>query len=382
MQRYGPPPSYPNLRVPGLNAPLPRGAAYGYHLGGWGKPPVDPYGRPLYGDVFGLYSEPSPAPTEAAAAAAAAAGGSSASDGSSSSSGIVKPRRRHWGEPAPATAATASSASAAEAGAKEAAPQQPAEAEEEEAEGLVITPAAPAAGEAPPPPPPGLLAGTMTPIAPGAMSVGPLSVSGMSGLETPDVLDLRKAGPRGGPKGLETPVQQGDQQQQQALYRVLPERRTALTGGLLGTTHAYVVSGSAAAETAAAATAAPSAGAAASDAGGGVAIALNPDELGELDEAGLARKYEEQLASSAQAVSSVARVCVMLATRLLWPTSLPAFTDMNYFSFPNLHLPFLRLQGGREDFTDLLEEQERKRKRKLESQAGGPKAKKAKDFKF
>ncbi len=25
MQRYGPPPSYPNLRVPGLNAPIPQG---------------------------------------------------------------------------------------------------------------------------------------------------------------------------------------------------------------------------------------------------------------------------------------------------------------------------------------------------------------------
>lgn len=56
MQRYGPPPSYPNLRIPGLNAPLPPGAAYGYQPGGWGKPPVDDYGRPLYGDVFGVSS--------------------------------------------------------------------------------------------------------------------------------------------------------------------------------------------------------------------------------------------------------------------------------------------------------------------------------------
>mmetsp|Transcript_24378 Transcript_24378/g.28727 ORF Transcript_24378/g.28727 Transcript_24378/m.28727 type:complete len:632 (-) Transcript_24378:79-1974(-) len=50
MQRYGPPPSYPNLKIPGLNAPLPAvGCSYGYHLGGWGKPPVDAFGRPLYG---------------------------------------------------------------------------------------------------------------------------------------------------------------------------------------------------------------------------------------------------------------------------------------------------------------------------------------------
>ena len=52
MQRYGPPPSYPNLKIPGLNAPIPEGATYGFHPGGWGKPPVDEFGRPLYGDVF------------------------------------------------------------------------------------------------------------------------------------------------------------------------------------------------------------------------------------------------------------------------------------------------------------------------------------------
>jgi len=53
MQRYGPPPSYPNLRIPGLNAPLPEGASYGNHPGGWGKVPVDETGAPLYGNPFG-----------------------------------------------------------------------------------------------------------------------------------------------------------------------------------------------------------------------------------------------------------------------------------------------------------------------------------------
>ncbi|XP_018322749.1 splicing factor 3B subunit 2 [Agrilus planipennis] len=53
MQRYGPPPSYPNLKIPGLNAPIPEGCSFGYHAGGWGKPPVDEGGKPLYGDVFG-----------------------------------------------------------------------------------------------------------------------------------------------------------------------------------------------------------------------------------------------------------------------------------------------------------------------------------------
>lgn len=50
MQRYGPPPSYPALKIPGLNAPLPSKACqYGYHPGGWGKPPMDAYGRPAFG---------------------------------------------------------------------------------------------------------------------------------------------------------------------------------------------------------------------------------------------------------------------------------------------------------------------------------------------
>lgn len=80
MQRYGPPPSWPNIPIPGLNSPLPNSECqYGYHPGGklqtahntrepsthvyahlpipflrlfvkgWGKPPIDDYGRPLYG---------------------------------------------------------------------------------------------------------------------------------------------------------------------------------------------------------------------------------------------------------------------------------------------------------------------------------------------
>lgn len=56
MQRYGPPPSYPSLKIAGLNAPIPDGCSFGYHAGGWGKPPVDEFGRPLYGDVFGSSS--------------------------------------------------------------------------------------------------------------------------------------------------------------------------------------------------------------------------------------------------------------------------------------------------------------------------------------
>jgi splicing factor 3B subunit 2 len=55
QQRFGPPPSYPALKIAGLNAPLPPGADWGYHPGGYGKPPVDEFNRPLYGgDLIGV----------------------------------------------------------------------------------------------------------------------------------------------------------------------------------------------------------------------------------------------------------------------------------------------------------------------------------------
>ncbi|KAK9778968.1 putative PSP proline-rich domain-containing protein [Seiridium cardinale] len=62
QQRFGPPPSYPSLRIPGLNAPIPPGAQWGFNPGCWGKPPVDEYNRPLFGgDIFGIMQ-----PTQAA----------------------------------------------------------------------------------------------------------------------------------------------------------------------------------------------------------------------------------------------------------------------------------------------------------------------------
>ena len=57
MQRYGPPPDYPKLKIPGLNAPIPAGASFGYNPGQWGKPPVDEFGQPLYGNVFDVDNE-------------------------------------------------------------------------------------------------------------------------------------------------------------------------------------------------------------------------------------------------------------------------------------------------------------------------------------
>ena len=57
MQRYGPPPSYPHLPIAGLNAPIPQGASWGFHPGGWGRPPVDEAGNPLYGNVLAIEGE-------------------------------------------------------------------------------------------------------------------------------------------------------------------------------------------------------------------------------------------------------------------------------------------------------------------------------------
>ncbi|KAL2755117.1 hypothetical protein ACRALDRAFT_1043803 [Sodiomyces alcalophilus JCM 7366] len=73
QQRFGPPPSYPTLKIPGLNAPPPPGGSWGFHPGGWGKPPVDEFNRPLYGgDIFGLGNQAADAGAAAAGAPQAA----------------------------------------------------------------------------------------------------------------------------------------------------------------------------------------------------------------------------------------------------------------------------------------------------------------------
>ncbi|CDR97986.1 splicing factor 3B subunit 2, putative [Babesia bigemina] len=57
MQRFGPPPSYPNLKIPGVNAPLPEGASFGFHAGGWGQLPTDDSGNPIFGYIDSTYYE-------------------------------------------------------------------------------------------------------------------------------------------------------------------------------------------------------------------------------------------------------------------------------------------------------------------------------------
>jgi hypothetical protein len=191
--------------------------------------------------------------------------------------------KQYWGEIVPPPALLGGGA--ADNATQQAPPEEP--------EGLLAPPPPPPPGGDVPPPPGGLHvgdSGTDTPSLDGSLSV---SSSLLTGLDTPASIDLRK----GGSSGLSTPAaasSAGGAAPQ--LYRVLEERSTGLKGSLLATTHAYVV---------------PSA---ASSSGGGVAVALNPEDLSGMDEAALAKKYEAELASSKVRARDE---CASLSTQLL-----------------------------------------------------------------
>ncbi|KIM36426.1 hypothetical protein M413DRAFT_289816 [Hebeloma cylindrosporum] len=166
MQRFGPPPSYPTLRIPGLNAPIPEGAQWGFHPGGWGKPPLDEYNRPLYGDVFGVLPK-------------------------AGDSGDGEPIDKDlWGELEPEEE-------------EEEEEESEEQSEEEEAE------AAPADGLQTP-------SGLETPS---GMTSVVSTVAG--GLETPDFLELRK-----GRSVSEAMEPSGPR----SLYQVVPEKQTSVRG--------------------------------------------------------------------------------------------------------------------------------------------------------
>jgi len=216
MQRYGPPPSYPNLKLAGLNAPIPEGCSFGYHAGGWGKPPVDENGKPLYGDVFGV-------------------------QGKDFESGDAEEEveRTLWGE--------------LESESEESESEEESEGEEEGQEGGdesgLITPAE----------------GLITPS--GVTSIP-------AGMETPEMIELRKRKVETEMEGGETP----------SLYQVLPERRNErVAGAMMASTHTYELPGKRAA-------------AAAAGAGGeGVEVALDPSELDLVDTEAMAQRYEERM---------------------------------------------------------------------------------------
>merc|ERR1719328_689916 len=178
MQRYGPPPSYPNLKIPGLNAPIPDGCSFGYHAGGWGKPPVDETGKPLYGDVFGT--------ADAAYAQQ------------------MQPEEIDttlWGE--------MESESEEEESSEEEDEDEDEQADDERAAGAQT----PLVGE-----------GLATPSGMSSVGLGGL------GQETPELLELRKKKIEAEMEGGETPN----------LYTVLPERRNERIGAsMMGSTHTY-----------------------------------------------------------------------------------------------------------------------------------------------
>ncbi|TFK46683.1 DUF382-domain-containing protein [Heliocybe sulcata] len=179
MQRFGPPPSYPTLRIPGLNAPIPEGAQWGFHPGGWGKPPLDEYNRPLYGDVFGVMPK-------------------------LSDTDVGEPVDKNlWGELEPEE--------------EEEEEEEESEEEEEEEE----------AAEAP------SMEGIQTPSGmetPSGMTSVVSTVAG--GLETPDFLELRK--------NQRAPSEAADMGQR-SLYQVVPEKQTAVRG-LMGSERGYDIS--------------------------------------------------------------------------------------------------------------------------------------------
>ncbi|KAI5590756.1 hypothetical protein Peur_053495 [Populus x canadensis] len=253
MQRYGPPPSYPHLKIPGLNAPIPPGASFGYHAGGWGKPPVDEYGRPLYGDVFGVQIQDQPNYEEEPV-----------------------DKTKHWGDLEE----------------EEEEEEEEEDEEEEEEEQL-----------------------DEEELEDGAQSVDSLS-STPTGVETPDVIDLRK---------------QQRKEPERPLYQVLEEKQEKIAAGtLLGTTHTYVVNTG---------TQDKAAGKRVDLLRGQktdrVDVTLLPEELEVMDNV-LPSKYEEAREEE-------------------------------------------KLRSQREDFSDMVAENEKKRKRKMQDKDGKSKKK---DFKF
>lgn len=240
MQRYGPPPSYPNLKIPGLNAPIPEGCAFGYHAGGWGKPPVDETGRPLYGDVFGVSRAP----------------GSDALD--------EEVDRGMWGEPESESSGDEEEDEDAEEGGD-------GEADGKEGDGDA--------------------SGLVTPGAEGLIT--PSGITSIpAGLETPETIELRK-------KKIESEMEGGDTP---ALYTVLQERRTeGLGASMMGSTHVYDMTGAAGGQAPPSVIAARrgisgTTSDARTEKDGAVELALDPSEL-DLDSEAMASRYEETMRS-------------------------------------------------------------------------------------
>lgn len=249
MQRFGPPPNYPQLRIPGLNAPIPDGAQWGFHPGGWGRPPMDEFGNPIFGDVIGntenqqmqeeidLLGEP-----------------------------VQKER---WGE------------------------LEPEEDESEEEDDNDDDDEEKEAGHGGEADENDLRSGMETPMdglqtpggleTPGGLQSVASTVPG--GLETPDFLELRK-GARGGQEYNAQPTKQ--------LYQVIPERETSGGKGFLTSDHGYDMAQFTSQQGAAPVLDAVEKSSSKRKAkSGGVEVALDASELEGMSDAQLAARYEQ-----------------------------------------------------------------------------------------
>ncbi len=96
-------------------------------------------------------------------------------------------------------------------------------------------------------------------------------------METPDLIELRK-------KRIEDAMDQGGDTP--ALYQVLPEKKTAVGGAMMGSAHVYDMTGVPPPQKKGAEKVAAE--------GGGVEVALNPDEL-DMDTAAMQAKYDQTI---------------------------------------------------------------------------------------
>jgi len=153
-------------------------AQWGFHPGGWGKPPLDEYNRPLYGDVFGVLPK-------------------------AGDSGTGEPIDKElWGELEPE--------------------EEEEEEEESEAESDEEETREPAPSD-----------GLQTPSGletPSGMTSVVSTVAG--GLETPDFLELRKG------RSVSDAMEASGPR---SLYQVVPEKQTSVRG-LMGSERGYDVS--------------------------------------------------------------------------------------------------------------------------------------------
>mmetsp|Transcript_34168 Transcript_34168/g.82770 ORF Transcript_34168/g.82770 Transcript_34168/m.82770 type:complete len:575 (+) Transcript_34168:213-1937(+) len=231
MQRFGPPPSYPNLKFPGVNAPIPPGASYGFNDKQWGKAPVDAYNRPLYGDVYGTQAKDSDLYP------------------------VDEKFKEAWGQ--------------IEDEDEEEEEEEDEEEDEEEAE---------------------VEDDSMMETSDSDMKSGIESVSSLSsGMDTPDNLQLRKKDGT----GTETP---DTVQPPKQLYQVLEEKKTAIGGTLLSTSHTYVMP----TETSQMERKAREAKKLKH---GAVEVALTPEEMANMSAEALKEKYQQKMEEEKKARS-------------------------------------------------------------------------------